>query len=93
MEVVAVSTDERVDAVRMVQELGTEFPVLADPEGRIVKSFGVFDLLGDGVAAPATFIIGKDRSIALSHISRTIGGRPSAEDVLDRLNELEVSPD
>ena len=87
---IAVSTDLEVDALLMAELVGAEFPIIPDPGGRLVRTYGVFDLLGDRVAAPATIIIGKDRSILWSQISRTIGGRPSPEDILKRLDELGV---
>ena len=90
MEVVAVSTDLEVDALLMAGLVGAEFPILPDPGGRLVRTYGVFDLLGDRVAAPATIIIGKDRSILWSQISRTVGGRPTADDILRQLDELGV---
>ena len=35
--------------------LGIEFPVLYDVGGSVSRDWGVFNILGDGVAAPATF--------------------------------------
>ena len=54
---VAVSTDTRTDALRMTALAGASFPFLSDPDGATARSYGVFDLLGDGVATPATFIV------------------------------------
>ena len=34
---------------------GRSFPILADTNADVSRDFGVFNLLGDGVAAPATF--------------------------------------
>ena len=52
-----MSTDERAGALQMALLAEAGFPVLTDPAGAAARSYGVFDLLGDGVAAPATFII------------------------------------
>ncbi len=58
------------------------FPVLADTDGTAAKEWGVFDLLGDGVATPATFIINGDGEVAWQFVSSDANSRPSARDVL-----------
>ncbi len=63
MGVVAISMDDVPDAAQMAAQVGAGFPILADPEGGMVRRYGVYDLLGDGVAAPAVFIVGKDGRI------------------------------
>ena len=73
---------------QMVTAVSAEFPILPDPGGEVVKAFGVYDLLGDGVAAPATFIIGEGRTIHWSHIGNNIADRPSAALLLERLQEM-----
>ena len=57
VNLVAVSTDTRTNALRMTALAGASFPFLSDPDGATARSYGVFDLLGDGVATPATFIV------------------------------------
>ena len=37
----------------MQQTVGASYPILADPTRATAQAYGVFDLLGDGVAAPA----------------------------------------
>ena len=41
---------------------GASFPFLSDPDGATARSYGVFDLLGDGVATPGTFIVEQEGS-------------------------------
>ena len=53
-DLVAVSIDTREDALLMLELAGAEFPILADPYREATLSYGVFDLLGDGVATPST---------------------------------------
>jgi len=66
----------------MATHAGTQFPVLADPDGAVTRQFGVFDLLGDGVAAPSTFMIGSDGNIEGQHIGNDIADRLSPEQIL-----------
>lgn len=80
-----VSVDTSADALQMAALVGASFPVLADPSQEVTRSYRVFDLLGDGVATPATFIIGKERNILWSYIGQDIGDRPSTTMILDQI--------
>jgi peroxiredoxin len=86
VEVVAISMDETEDAASMAELVGAEYPVLSDPGGSVVRAYGVYDLLGDGVAAPAVFIVGKDRAIQWQQVGGDIADRPSATQILLRLD-------
>ena len=81
----AISVDDVGGARSMSSIVGAEYPLLADPTRVTSKSYGVFDLLGDGVAAPAVFIINPDRSIRWSHVGRDIVDRPTTASILARL--------
>ncbi len=87
-EVVAISMDGREDARAMADHAGAEFPVLPDPGGQVVRRYGVFDLLGDGVAAPATFIVGRDGGIEWRRVGTSSADRPAAAEVVERVREL-----
>lgn len=88
----AVSVDTSFDALQMAALIGASFPVLADPSQEVTRSYRVFDLLGDGVAAPATFIIGKEREVLWSYIGQDIGDRPSTATILDQIETLVSYP-
>lgn len=88
VEVVAISIDGVLDAFNMITLVGAEFPILPDTEGNVVRQYGVYNLLGDGVGTPATFIIGEDGAIRWSYVSQDIADLPSADDILLRLREL-----
>ena len=81
----AVSTDTVDNALRMTLLTGARFPILADPDGATARSYGVFNLLGDGVATPATFIIKSDGGIGWRHVGGDIGDRAMVSDILDDL--------
>lgn len=78
----------------MQQTVGATFRVLADPTRATAEAYRVFDLLGDGVAAPATFVVDADSLIAV-HVGSSIGDRPSAASLLHTLrqyNDGELTP-
>ena len=84
----AVSTDTVDDALRMTLLTGARFPILADPDGATARSYGVFNLLGDGVATPATFVVKKDGSVGWRQVGGDIGDRAMVSDILDALDDL-----
>ena len=55
-EVLAISTDDLSKAKLFADRLGLPFPVLYDPAAEVVRAYDVFNLLGDGLATPSTFI-------------------------------------
>ena len=84
----AVSTDTVDDSLRMILLTGARFPVLADPDGATARSYGVFNLLGDGVATPATFVVKNDGSVGWRQVGGDIGDRAMVSDILDALDDL-----
>ena len=65
--------------------LGADYVILADPDGVAVKAFGVDDLLGDGLAAPSTFIIGADGLVRWAYVAKDDADRPPASQTLAAL--------
>jgi peroxiredoxin len=79
----AVNTRQSVEEARST--VNAAYPMLADPEHQVAEAYGVFDLLGDGLAAPALFVIGSDGRILWSHIGQDSSDRPATADVLAQL--------
>lgn len=79
----AISTDSLVDAEQMEVLAEAEFPILADTNENVSKDFGVFNLLGDNVAAPATFIIRPDGRVVWGYVGVDIGDRVPTQLILD----------
>ena len=59
--------------------------MLADPEHRVAEAYGVYNLLGDGLAAPAVFVIGSDGRIVWSRVRLNPTNRPDAQTILEHL--------
>ena len=88
VELVAISVDDRTYAFQMADLVGAEYPVLADATRYVAETYGVYDLLNDKVAAPATFIIRPDGGIAWKHIAEDITDRPTSSDILTEIDRL-----
>jgi len=87
-ELVTVSTDSPGDAARMVAEQGLSFPVVHDTDGRVSRAWGVYDGLGDGLAAPSTFVIDANGELAFWKIGTNLIDRPSAGETLAAVEQL-----
>lgn len=85
---VALSVDDAENATEMKDAYGLEFPVLYDTDTSVATEYGVYDLLGDGVSAPATFIIRTDGTIESALIGTSISERPTPDSILDVLASL-----
>ena len=73
----------------MQERVGARYPVLADPDHAVAEQYGVFDLLGDGVAAPTTIILTSERLVAMQ-VGQTIGDRPTTASILHKLRQLKA---
>ncbi len=78
----AVASLEAVEGVRV--SIGAPFPMLADPDHRAAEMYGVYNLLGDGLAAPAVFVL-KERAIRWSYVGRSPTDRPPVTEILAHL--------
>ena len=87
-EVLAISSDDLSGANWVVEQLGLPFPILYNPGVRVIRDYGVYSLLGDGLATPSTFIVDKDGVIRWKYVGNSIYERPSVYDVLEQLRLL-----
>ena len=92
MEVIAISVDPRPQAEAMVDEYDLKYPVLYDTNTVVARSWNVFDLLADGVSAPATFVFAPAGHLVAGHIGRHAGDRPDADDILKVGREFMSGP-
>lgn len=83
----AISMDEVGDAKQMAVHANAPFPLLADTQGRTAREYGVYDLLGDGVAAPAVFIVSQNQLIKWKQIGADISDRPDTLELLRQLGD------
>ena len=85
---VAISTDNVLDAKNMAEFVGADFYILADDDASVAHDYGVFDRHGDGVAAPATFILDRAGEVFAFHLGRDITDRPTAEMILAQIDQM-----
>jgi peroxiredoxin len=84
-EILAVVVDD-LDAVEgMCERMGITYPVLSDADHQVSEAYGVFDLLGDGLAAPGVFVIGTDGRVLWSRVGQTTLEPVPASVILEHL--------
>ena len=84
-EVIAVAVTSIEVANSWCHGTGATYPVLADPDHRASEAYGVYNLLGDGYAAPAVFVIEPDGQVAWSYVGQDRSDQPSLQSVLNYL--------
>lgn len=89
--VLGVSTDDLSEARVIAERLELPFPILYNTDADVVISYDVYNLLGDGVAAPSTFIIGKDGVIRWKYVGRSTDDRSDTSEIISELRSLESS--
>ena len=67
------------------QAAGAAFSMMADVDHAVAEAYGVYNLLGDKLAAPSVFVIDTDGPILWGHIARSPVDRPSVQTILDKL--------
>ena len=83
-EVVAVSTDGALEINLSIRELGVRFPLISDPQQRVIRQFGV-PFLKDGVARPTTVLIDLKGIVRLVYVGTDFSDRPSIRAILQAL--------
>jgi peroxiredoxin len=58
------------------------FPMLSDPQHAVAEAYGIYNLLEDGYAAPAVFVIDRHGTILWSYVGQTAADRPTVQEIL-----------
>lgn len=66
----------------MVEKLILAFPLLSDPEGRVIKEWEVWNEGEGGIAKPSVFLVRPDMWVSYSYVGRDFADRPPDEDIL-----------
>jgi peroxiredoxin len=84
-EIVALAYQDLARAQQMRDLVQASYPILADAQHAVADAYGVFDLLGDGVATPAVFVIDRAGHVTWSYVGKDASDRPPASDVLNHV--------
>ena len=85
VEVVAVAVSSLESVESWCQSSGYQYPMLADPTHQVAEAYGVYNLLGNGLAAPAAFVIDVDGRILWGQVAQDAYDFPGVETILEHL--------
>ncbi len=85
MSLAGISVDPVENNHAMVEKLLLPFPLLSDPDGRVIKEWGVWSDGEGGIARPSIFAVRKDGAIAWRYVGVDYADRPTDEEVFDSL--------
>jgi len=69
----------------VLEVLKVTYPLLADPNHEVAEAFNVYDVFGDGYAAPSVFVIDTDGSIVWGQVAKSPRDRPNPGAILEQL--------
>ena len=85
VQLAAISVDPVANNRAMVDKLILPFPLLSDPEGRVIKEWGVWNDGDGGVAKPSIFAVRHDGSIGWAYVGRDFADRPTDDELFNSL--------
>jgi peroxiredoxin len=81
-----ISVDPIENNQAMVEKLLLPFPLLSDPEGRVIKEWAVWND-SEAIAKPSIFAIRKDGSIPWAYVGRDFADRPTDDELFSSIRE------
>lgn len=88
----AISADPVEKSQAVVDKNHLPFPILADPQCRVIRAFGVLHEKGgpsgDDIAMPAHFLFQRGGELKWQYVSRRAADRPPVNEVLAAIAAL-----
>src|SRR5262249_8484110 len=84
-EVLAVSIDPPAKSRDMAAKLGLPFPLLSDPDHKVIESFQVLE---SNMARPSTLVVDTGGGIRWSYLGHDPSDRPLNDAILSSLGEI-----
>ncbi len=81
LQAAAIVVDPVENNAAMVDKLLLPFPILSDPEGRVIREYGVWNDGEGGIAKPSLFLVEPDRSFRFTYVGEDYADRPTDEEL------------
>jgi peroxiredoxin len=82
--VLGVSLDDAIVQLRVSEEIGGKYPLLLDPDAKLVKTFDVYNP-EEKLSRPSLFLIGPKGKVLYKYVGQGIQDRPPFTTVLEVL--------
>jgi peroxiredoxin len=86
--VAAIVVDPEENNRAMVDKLLLPFPILSDPDARVIREWGLLNAAEHDIARPSIFGIRRDGSIAYRYVGEDYTDRPDDEELFAGLKEV-----
>ena len=86
--VAAIVVDPEENNRAMVDKLLLPFPILSDPESRVIREWDLLNAAEHDIARPAIFAIRRDGSISYRYVGVDYTDRPDDEELFAGLKEV-----
>lgn len=90
-EILAISADDRAHALTSVGEHGLTFPVIPDPDKKLIKQFGVANISKKNIAWPSLYVLDKQGTVRLA-FANAEGKRLHSDEILPVLAKITGKP-
>jgi peroxiredoxin len=70
----------------MIEKLLLPFSLLSDPDGDVIRLYGVWDEDGR-IARPAIFVVDPERIVRYAYVGQDFADRPLDDEVRDAISE------
>ncbi len=91
MKILAISVDSQDESAALEKQLGLGFPLLSDPDERVIKRYGLLHAKGHGssdIARPADLLLDSNGVIRWAMFTDNIRVRARPEAVLQAAERL-----
>jgi len=85
LQVAGIVVDPVENNRAMVEKLLLPFPILSDPEARVIQEWDVWNPDDGGVARPSVFLVRPDLTIAYAYVGTDFADRPTDEELWEAL--------
>jgi peroxiredoxin len=92
-DILAIVTDPPDKNAKVVADLGLDFRILADPELRVIDTYGLRHdgTMAGAIARPASFLIDRQGVIRWRNLTENYRVRPDPKHVLRELDQMEAA--
>ena len=84
----AIVVDPEENNRAMVEKLLLPFPILSDPESRVIREWDLLNAAEHDIAKPAVFGIRRDGTISYQYVGGDYTDRPTDEELFAGLKEV-----
>src|SRR4029077_4475639 len=88
VELAAIVVDSVEQNQAMVEKLLLPFPILSDPDSRVIGEWGVLNDREQNIAKPAIFGVRPDRSVGYQYVGEDFPDRPDDDELFAGLKEV-----